>query len=265
MRNLMLVLSYDGTNYCGWQIQPNGLSIQQALTDAMEKVTGVATRPVASGRTDSGVHALGQVAQIQTASELAPAALAKALNANLPDDIAIHSIREVHADFDAVRDATGKHYRYVFHDGRVGDVFLRRYAWHVRRPLDEAAMDRAARAIEGTRDFRCFETHWPNRVSSVRTVRRCQARRFGELVYLDVEANGFLYNMARAIAGTLYEIGRGKWPEEKVRAILETNQRAEAGPTAPAHGLFLVRVDYEWRENGEPRAPHSCLPDRKDP
>lgn len=245
MRNLKILLSYEGTDYCGWQIQPNGPSIQQELSDAVHRVTGERRHPTASGRTDSGVHALGQVAQLQTNSPLALENLRKAINANLPPSIVIHEMAEAPATFDVVRDAKWKLYRYVFHDGPVPDVFLRRFSWHVHRPLDVTAMETAAREFLGTHDFRCFESQWPNRVSSVRTIRQCQPVRLGNLVYLDVEANGFLYNMVRAIAGTLYEIGRGKWPISMARKILETGDRRIAGPNAPARGLFLVRVEYE--------------------
>ncbi|MFO0948682.1 MAG: tRNA pseudouridine(38-40) synthase TruA [Planctomycetota bacterium] len=244
MRNLKLLLAYDGTEYCGWQIQPNGPSIQQELSDAVFRVTGERRHPVASGRTDSGVHALGQVALLQTSSTLSPEVLRKAINANLPSQIVVHQIEEAPLAFDPVRDARWKLYRYVFHDGPTPDVFLRQYSWHVHYSLDVAAMAEAASVFEGTHDFRCFESQWPNRVTSVRTIRLCRPIRLGDLVYLDVEANGFLYNMVRAIAGTLYEIGRGKWPISMARRILEEGDRRIAGPNAPAQGLFLVRVEY---------------------
>lgn len=244
MRNLKLRISYDGTAYVGWQIQPNGLSIQQVITNAVEKITGTPSQPVASGRTDSGVHALGQIANLHTESKLTPKVFAKALNALLPDDIVIHEVEEVDSSFDAVRQAKWKLYRYVFHDGPTADPFLRKYAWHVHIPLDLGRMERAAAVLEGTHDFRCFESQWPNRKTSIRTVRRCRPIRLGDLIYLDVEANGFLYNMVRAIAGTLYEIGREKWPVEKTSEILASGSRAVAGPNAPARGLFLVRVEY---------------------
>ena len=244
MRTVRLLVSYDGTGYCGWQIQPNGPTIQQELTNAIAKVTGHASRPVASGRTDSGVHALGQVVHFCTESTLPAQVLARALNANLPEQIVVREALDAQAGFDACRDATGKAYRYVYQDGPVPDVFARRYCWKVRGRLDVARMARGASFLEGTHDFRCFETEWPNRASSVRTVRQCRLSRNGDFVHLDVEADGFLYNMVRAIAGTLYEIGRGKWPAERACQILESGDRALAGPTAPARGLFLVRVEY---------------------
>ena len=244
MRTLKLILSYDGTGYRGWQIQPNGRSIQQELTDAIEKVTGKVVNLVASSRTDAGVHALGQVVHFRTDSRLQPRELLRALNANLPDQIVIQSVSEVEESFDAASDAKWKLYRYFFYDGPLREPFLRSYCWQVHGRLDVSRMRQAAGCLEGTHDFRCFETDWPTRTSSVRTIQRCQPTRLGHFVYLDVQANGFLYNMVRSIAGTLWEVGRGRWPPEQVEEVLRSGERVKAGPTAPAQGLFLVRVDY---------------------
>lgn len=244
LRTLKLVIAYDGTDYCGWQIQPNGPTIQQELTDAVEAVTGEATAPVGSGRTDSGVHALGQVAHLKTASMLEPTVLQRALNAQLPDAISIRELTEASPGFDALRDARSKRYRYVFHDGSLPDVFSRRYCWTVHKRLDDKVMQSEARTVLGTHDFRCFETQWPNRASSVRTVTGCTVTRMGDFVCVDVEANGFLYNMVRSIAGTLYDVGRGRWPPGRMAQVLACGDRGLAGPTAPAKGLFLVFVEY---------------------
>lgn len=244
MRTFKLVVSYDGTDYCGWQIQPNGLSIQQEIRDAVHRVTGEDVAPIASGRTDAGVHALAQVASLRLEKNIEPEALQRALNANLPEQIVIRSVEYADDSFDAVRHAKWKHYRYVFHDGPLDDVFLRRYCWKVRTRLDENRMNEAAGHLLGTHDFRCFETKWPNRASSVRTIRDCRVTRLGDLVYLDVESNGFLYNMVRAIAGSLYEVGRGRWSAEELAAVLQSGNRSLAGPNVPARGLFLVRVIY---------------------
>ena len=138
-----------------------------------------------------------------------------------------------------------KLYRYVIHDGRVPDPFLRRYCFHTRRRLDADAMRRAAEPLKGRHDFRSFETEWPNRMSSVRTITHLGLSRCGDWLWLDVEADGFLYNMVRAIAGTLVNVGRGYWPEDQVARILQAEDRRKAGPTAPAQGLFLTRVTYE--------------------
>src|SRR5204863_2038768 len=151
---------------------------------------------------------------------------------------------DVSQSFDANKDAVRKLYRYVIHDSAVQDPFLRRYAAWSKHRLDVEAMARAARALIGRHDFHSFETNWPNRMSSVRTITHLAVNRFGNWIWLDVEADGFLYNMVRAIAGTLMNVGRGYWPESQVAAILAAEDRSLAGPTAPAQGLFLVRVTY---------------------
>lgn len=244
MRNVKMVITYDGTDYCGWQIQPNGLAIQEVLAGAFEQVTGERVVPVGSGRTDSGVHAMAQVANAHIRSRLSAATLLRALNAQLPETIVIREVVDAPLEFDAARDATGKLYRYTFHDGPTPEVFRRRYCWNVHHRLDVEAMRIASQPFLGTRCFAAMETEYPNRASSIRTVRRCDPRREGDFVLLDVEADGFLYNMVRTIAGTLYEVGRGRWPVESTESILKSRDRRQAGPTAPAQGLCLVRVDY---------------------
>ena len=168
----------------------------------------------------------------------------RAVNANLPEDIVVREAAEVGETFDANRDAVRKLYRYVIRDNPVADPFLRRFACWSRQALDAATMARAARVLVGTHDFHSFETEWPNRASSVRTIAHLGVNRAGEQIWIDVEADGFLYNMVRAIAGTLMNVGRGFWPESKVAEILSAKDRAQAGPTAPACGLFLMRVSY---------------------
>ena len=246
MRNFKLVLSYDGTDFQGWQTQPGYRTVQETLETALATLTGEAKiRVNASGRTDAGVHALGQVANFYSAMRIPSEKLLGAINAHLPDDLVVASVEEVPHAFDANRNAIRKLYRYVIHDGPVIGPFLRKYCCHSKHPLDAAAMARAAKALEGRHDFHSFETEWPHRISSVRTITHVSVNRAGEYIWIDVEANGFLYNMVRAIAGTLMQIGRGYWPESKVAQILGAEDRARAGPTAPAQGLFLVRVTYE--------------------
>jgi tRNA pseudouridine38-40 synthase len=245
MRNFKLVLSYDGTEFHGWQTQPNRRTVQQTLEDALLALTQQRLRVNASGRTDAGVHAVGQVVNFHCDTRLTPEALLHAVNAHLPPDVVVREASVAADRFDANRDAVRKLYRYILHDGPVPDLFMRRYCNHIRRRLDAAAMARAAACLRGRHDFRCFETEWPNRASSVRTVTHLSINRFGDWIWLDVEADGFLYNMVRAIAGTLINVGRGYWPEGEVEAILRSGDRRRAGPTAPAQGLFLVRVTYE--------------------
>src|ERR1043165_765181 len=244
MRNIKITLSYDGTDFHGWQTQPNARTVQETLESALAQLTGEKIRVNASGRTDAGVHALGQVANFRSESRIPVEKLADAINSQLPDDVAVHSAAEMSAEFDANRDAVRKLYRYVIHNAPTPSPFLRKYACQVKRPLDVEAMAKAAQALKGTHDFHSFETEWPNRKSSVRTITHISINRAGAYIWLDVEADGFLYNMVRAIAGTLMEVGRGYWPVEKVAAILAAQDRTQARPTAPAHGLFLVRVVY---------------------
>ena len=245
MRNLKLVLRYDGTEFFGWQRQPDRRTVQQVLEEAIGKLTGVEPATNASGRTDAGVHALGQVVHFYTASRHPPETFVKALNALLPRDVRVLDAVEVPQAFHATLDAEAKLYRYVIDNGRVADPFQLRYAWHVFAPLDAAAMHEAAQALRGRHDFHSFETHWPNRTSSVRTITHIAVNRVNDSVWLDVEADGFLYNMVRSITGTLVEVGKGKWPALKVAEILTREDRREAGPTAPPQGLFLVRVRYK--------------------
>jgi tRNA pseudouridine38-40 synthase len=246
MRNVRLTLSYDGTDFHGWQTQPGLRTVQEVLEGALSSLTQEArVRVNASGRTDTGVHAVGQVVNFRTSSKLPADVFVRALNATLPPDIVIRDAADAPEDFDANRDAVRKLYRYVIHDGPVPELFLRRYCHHSRYHLDAAIMARAAACLRGTHDFRCFETEWPNRASSVRTITHLTVNRFGDWLWLDVEADGFLYNMVRAIAGTLINVGRGYWPEGQVAAIVEAGDRSQAGPTAPAQGLFLMRVTYD--------------------
>jgi tRNA pseudouridine38-40 synthase len=245
LRNLRLVLSYDGTDFNGWQTQPGYRTVQATLEKALAELTGEPVRVNASGRTDAGVHAVGQVVNFYSNTPHAPDVLMRAINAHLPTDIVVRAADDVPQVFDANHDARKKLYRYVIHDGLVPDPFLRRYALQSRHPLDARAMARAAVALNGRHDFHSFETDWPNRMSSVRTITHLAVNRAGEWIWIDVEADGFLYNMVRAIAGTLVNVGRGYWPPEQVKQILEAQDRRRAGPTAPAHGLFLIRVTYD--------------------
>jgi tRNA pseudouridine38-40 synthase len=245
MRNIKFVLSYDGTDFHGWQLQPELRTVQETLEHALAALTGERIRVNASGRTDTGVHAVGQVVNFRSETKLSADVLVRAINAHLSADIVVREAADVPDSFDANRDAKRKLYRYISHDGPVPDLFMRRYCHHTRYRLDAAAMARAAACLRGTHDFRCFETEWPNRASSVRTITHLMINRFSDWIWLDVEADGFLYNMVRAIAGTLMNVGRGYWPESRVAEILEAGDRTLAGPTAPAQGLFLMRVKYE--------------------
>jgi tRNA pseudouridine38-40 synthase len=245
MRNIKLTLSYDGTEFFGWQTQPGFRTVQETLEKATALLTGETVHANASGRTDAGVHAVGQVVNFFSNTHHPPKVLRSAINAHLPADVVVREAADVPEAFDANRDAKRKLYRYVIHDGPVADPFLRRYYHQSRHRLDTAAMSRAAECLKGRHDFHSFETDWPNRMSSVRTITHLALNRLGDWIWLDVEADGFLYNMVRAVAGTLINVGRGYWPEAKVAEILQTEDRREAGPTAPSQGLFLMRVTYD--------------------
>lgn len=248
MRTLKLTLAYDGTAYCGWQVQSTGRSIQGTLEKAWRTVTGEAKRLVASGRTDAGVHALGQVISVTTESSLPAATLNRAINASLPEDIRVRQVEQMRCGFHALRDARGKRYRYWIQDGGIPDVFQRQYTWYLPRPLDVAQMSLASEHLVGRHDFRAFQASGSPRKTTVRHVRELIVRRtVGELaqrIELEIEADGFLYNMVRNIVGTLTQVGRGKQSPEWVRHVLESGRREQGGATAPAHGLCLLSVTY---------------------
>lgn len=249
MRTIKLTLAYDGAAYAGWQVQSGKNSIQQVVETAIAKITGEPIRVTASGRTDAGVHALGQVVAFRTESRLAPAVLLRALNAELPRDIAVLDASEAPNGFHATLSAKRKRYRYVLHDAPVRDVFRRGTAWHCPRGLDAEAMHRAAQSLLGTHDFSSFQTQGSPRKTPVRTIYDISVRRgfAGDphLVAVEIEADGFLYNMVRAIVGSLVRVGLHARSESWIAEVLAARDRRAAGPTAPPHGLFLVEVKYE--------------------
>jgi tRNA pseudouridine38-40 synthase len=244
MRNIKLTLSYDGTDFHGWQRQAGLRTVQEVLEAALAQLTGTRPATNASGRTDAGVHALGQVVHFLTDSRHSNETFVRALNAILPEDVRVLAAEEKNQAFHATLDAKSKVYRYEIDNGTTADVFQLRYRWHVYRPLDAAAMGRAGRFLLGRHNFRSFETEWPNRMSSVRTIFDLNVERSGPFVTIEVAADGFLYNMVRAIAGSLMLVGARKRAEAWVADVLAGENRVLAGPTAPAKGLFLVRVDY---------------------
>jgi tRNA pseudouridine38-40 synthase len=248
-RTVKLMLAYDGTAYAGWQAQDAQTTVQGVLEAALARVTGETMRVVASGRTDAGVHALAQVVSFSTASILPAEVLQQALNAELPHDVSVLAAADVRPGFHAIRDAVRKRYRYLIDDGRVPDVFRRKFAWYYRfAQLDAAAMHRAAQAWLGRHDFKSFQSHGSERKSTVRTVFEMSVARpypdAPHVLAVEVEADGFLYNMVRAMVGTLVEVGRRTQPERWAAEVLAACDRRAAGMTAPAHGLFLVRVHY---------------------
>ncbi|MCA9270923.1 MAG: tRNA pseudouridine(38-40) synthase TruA [Planctomycetales bacterium] len=247
-RSLKLTLAFDGTDYVGWQRQSNGPSVQAAVEAAWLAVTGEDARIAGSSRTDAGVHALGMVASVDTQSRLPAKTLLRALNANLPHDIAATDVCQAFDGFHAIEHAVGKRYRYVIQDGRIPDVVARRYCWHVPQRLDDQAMRRAAQALVGRHDFASFQSSGSERKSTIRTVTDVQLERAAgplfDALHFEIAADGFLYNMVRAIVGSLVRIGRGAHDAQWLAAALAARDRRRAGPTAPPQGLFLLRVDY---------------------
>lgn len=247
MRRVKLILAYEGTAYCGWQIQPphQGLSIQGVLEDRLSRLTGEKIKTVAAGRTDSGVHAWRQVVHLDTRSSIPEDRWPLALNSMLPPDIVAVSSEEVGPEFHARYSAKAKIYRYFFYASRVPNPFLRRYTYQVPPDLSVREMDAAARLLVGTHDFRCFSASGRPVKSYVRTVYWARVRRTGELIWFEICGSGFLYHMVRIIAGTLMEIGRGKMAPQNVNYILKSRDREMAGPTLPPQGLFLWEVIYD--------------------
>jgi tRNA pseudouridine38-40 synthase len=247
-RTIKLTLSYDGTDFAGWQFQTGQRTLQDTLEQTLAKITGQFSRATASGRTDAGVHALAQIVSFETASTMPVEILWRALNAELPHDMAALTVEDVPTNFHAQRNAKRKRYRYVICDHRVRDVFRRRYAWQLFNRLDVPGMQRAAAALVGTHDFISFQSSGSERETTERTVFDLTLCRLeppnDRTVQLEIEATGYLYNMVRNIVGTLVEIGLGRQQENWLAEVLAACDRRQAGPTAPPQGLFLVRVMY---------------------
>jgi len=240
-----ITLAYDGTDFVGWQRQANGTSIQSLLEDALSDLDGRRVVVTGAGRTDAGVHALGQVAGCALARTITGAAVTRALNARLPADIRVLSAVEVPPQFHARFDARAKTYRYRIWNADVVSPFERRYVWHVEGALDVEGMDAAARLLEGCHDFAAFRAAGGTTRTTARTMTVSRVERRDRLVVYETTGDGFLRYMVRAIVGTLVEIGRGRQGPAWMGDVLGARDRARAGPTAPAAGLFLVRVEYE--------------------
>jgi tRNA pseudouridine38-40 synthase len=243
-RNIKLTIHYDGSGYHGWQAQPDRPTIQGEVTGAIARLTGKQVIVTGASRTDAGVSALGQVANIKIDTPIPTENLAKALTEILPDDIAVAEAADVPDDFDAISSAKSKLYRYTIYTSPVRPVLYIRHCWHIPAKLDVVSMDKAAKLLVGTKDFKSFASAADTRQSSVRTITNCLVKADGEWIYIDVEADGFLYNMVRNIVGTVVEIGCGRWGPEKITEILGAKDRTAAGPIAPAAGLCLMRIDY---------------------
>lgn len=245
MTNFRLLLEYDGTDFEGWQLQGTRRTVQGCLVEALEKIVGVRVRLMGSGRTDSGVHAEGQVASARFETRLDVVSLRRALNANLPDDVAVRRVEVVADGFDARRDARSKYYRYRIWNDPVRSPLRTRRAWWVRASVDLEAMRRGAAALVGRHDFASFQAAGSAVRTTVRTLTRAEVSGVaGDDILFDFEGDGFLRYMIRNLVGTLVEVGRGSRDADEIVTILEGCDRAAAGETAPARGLTLVSVGY---------------------
>jgi tRNA pseudouridine38-40 synthase len=248
MRNLKLVLAYDGTDFCGWQVQPDAPSIQGTLVSAIGRITGENVLPQGSGRTDAGVHALAQVATFPTESVIPAPNLAVALNDILPPAIRILECVEVPANFHARKSVLFKTYRYRIYRSAICPPFLARYVWHYPYPMSFDAIERAAPLIEGERDFSSFAAVDPEKgrdeKDCTRRILSSRWRHEGEEFVYEVRGNGFLHHMVRNLVGTFVLAGKGTIQPEDIATILEAKNRSAAGATAPASGLYLVHVEY---------------------
>ena len=249
-QTIRLTLAYEGTRYCGWQVQPGLPTVQGALAEAIRSVSGETILPQGSSRTDSGVHALGQLVVFTTASSLTPAIWVRALNATLPADITVVEGCAVSNDFDAVTAPISKRYRYRIHDAPWRPVLQRSLVWRRKSRLDVPAMQVAANELLGEHDFSSFESASSARLSKVRTILSADIFRHsgyddaaGAEVWIEVVGTGFLYNMVRIITGSLVMVGCGRQRPEWIREVIAARSRPAAGPTAPPQGLVLVSIE----------------------
>jgi tRNA pseudouridine38-40 synthase len=261
---LALGVEYDGSAFCGWQTQPSRCGVQDHLEAALEHIAGEPVESVCAGRTDAGVHALGQVASFSLERTIEPLTVLRSLNAKLPADIRVRTAEAAPPDFHARFDARAKTYRYRIWNGEVVNPFERRYVWHMVSPLDVEAMASAARILEGTHDFAAFQGAGSDASTTVRTITQSTIQSTqpaiqsavrdpqSALIEFMIAGDGFLRHMVRAIVGSLVEIGRGRQPASWLGEVLASRRRERAGQTAPPHGLALVAVDYGARLAAEP-------------
>lgn len=245
MRRILLSLRYDGSAYHGWQVQDNTVTVQSVLQSAAENVLG--TRPDITGcsRTDSGVHANMFCCHLDVETEISDLSLIKALNAYLPDDIAVYDCKTVEGDFHARYSCTGKNYIYKIYDNPYRNPFYEGFALHVKRPIDTELLDKAAKGFVGTYDFSGFCSSGSSVKDKVRTVYDASVKKEGDLTVFSVTADGFLYNMVRIMVGTLIYVAEGKINADEIPEIIKSCDRSRAGKTAAAHGLYLNKVFYE--------------------
>jgi len=245
MRTIKLTIEYDGTHYLGWQVQPKGATLQGVLEEKLSFLTNEKIDLLGSGRTDAGVHALGQVAHFKTESQLDVQTIQRALNSLLPSDMVIQKVEEVDEGFHARKQSKSKTYEYRILNRNIRSAFHRGYAWHIPQTLNIGEMRKATRSLMGEHDFSSFQSVGSPKRTAVRKVTRAEWKQSRDgFLRFEIEANGFLKQMVRAIVGTLIEVGRRKITSEEFQKILDSRDRKNAGPTAPAHGLFLKEVKY---------------------
>ena len=244
MHTIKLIIEYDGTGYSGWQVQPNGLTVQQVIEDALKKLLGETVRLRSSGRTDAGVHAVGMAAAFKTTRQLPIRAFVEGTNRFLPAEVAIIDAIEVHNDFRPIGDAMFKHYRYSILANPVRSPLRRLSTWHVRESLDLCAMQEAAHFLVGLHDFGAFRASNCVAKTTVRRIDSIEVSQKNDMIRIDVVGGGFLKNMVRVMAGTLVDIGRGRFTPGHAAWLLSNPERTLAGVTAPASGLCLIKVTY---------------------
>lgn len=244
MRNIKLTIEYDGKDFNGWQKQPNKLNIQGTIEKAIETITKEPVDLMASGRTDAGVHAIGQVANFKTNSNIPIEKFAVAINSNLKKSILIKSAEEVDERFHSRLTCKRKTYCYVINNSPVGTAIFRNLETHIAIPLDVEKMQEAILYFKGEHDFKAFKSSGTSSKSSVRTIYDASVKKEGDKIYISLTGNGFLYNMVRIISGTLVEVGMGKIKPEEIPNIIKSGKRENAGKTLPPQGLYLVKVEY---------------------
>lgn len=249
VRNLLITIEYDGSEYHGWQIQPNIKTVQGTMEKELSKLFRVPVELNGTSRTDAGVHAFGQRASFFGEFGIPTERILFAANNALPGSIRISKVSEVPLEFHARFDAKAKTYRYIIHNTHNRNVFDRNYCWYVGPILDTSAMQKAAAHFVGTHDFKsCQAAGGPEKHSTVRTVMDLQVKQQEEKIIIEITGDGFLYNMVRIIVGTLVNVGLGRINPDQIQGILQSKDRARAGPTAPPQGLYLVQVYYEREE-----------------
>lgn len=246
MRNIKITIEYDGKNFPGWQSQPGKMSIQTEIENAIEQVTGEKVELIASGRTDAGVHALGQVANFHTNSNIETQKMPYAINSKLPKSIVVYQAEEVEERFHARYHCKLKTYRYIINNAEFPSALDRYREYHMPFQVNVEEMQKAIKYFEGEHDFKGFQSSGGNkRKTTVRRLSNCTVKKEGTRVIIELTGNGFLYNMVRIISGTLLEVGIGKIKSEDIPSIIESEDRTKAGKTLPPHGLYLVKVEYE--------------------